>query len=240
MVRRHARSHVAPSAYVFPGGTARPDDREPFPPAWTGPGELSTALSARSDEPVASEGAAAIFVAAIRELFEEAGVLLTHEGDQVRRRAGSGSPEVEQARDELNAGRLSLARLMQGWGVEPAFDELVPFSHWVTPVLRTARFDTWFFVAAMPSDQEAVHCNVETTDGAWLAPTAALADAAAGRIEMVFATRMQLARMAQRGSVEELLRFARTKPIRRILPRLTSAEAIEPDAAEQAVLGIDW
>src|SRR6267378_713089 len=102
MVRRHARSPVAPSAYVFPGGTVRPDDLEvDYPP---GPEVLALALSERSDAHVDPSQAAPLYVAAVRELFEEAGVLL------VRNAAGQGLVEVDAADQSLQE-RLESTRL---------------------------------------------------------------------------------------------------------------------------------
>ena len=102
MVRRHARSPVAPSAYVFPGGTVRPDDLDAeYPPDV---GALADVLSARSDTPVESAQAAALYVAAVRELFEEAGVLL------VRDAAGRDLLEVDAADQSLQE-RLESTRL---------------------------------------------------------------------------------------------------------------------------------
>jgi 8-oxo-dGTP pyrophosphatase MutT (NUDIX family) len=214
MVQRHARSRVAPSAYVFPGGTVREDDYA----AWSS--DLEQALCERSDTPVPVTDAAAYFVGAVRELFEEAGVLLARDGSdrliEVDVRDEPLQERLAAARLALQARELSLAHLLEQEQWQPAFDLLVPFSHWVTPAVLAARFDTRFFVSEMPPRQEALHCTIETSEGVWLAP-ARLLD---GDYNVVYATAQHLRRIAPFASVAELLAFACRKPIRRVQPEV--------------------
>jgi 8-oxo-dGTP pyrophosphatase MutT (NUDIX family) len=218
MVRRHARSPVAPLAYVFPGGTLRSDDaRLPVDPA------IARAVSARSDSPLALETARAYLACAARELFEEAGVLLV--------RTTVGAVLAVDASDEglqeklastrlaLQAHELSFGPVLAEFGWHAAFDLLVPFSHWVTPVALAARFDTRFFVAAMPPDQAALHDTIELDEGVWLPPARALA----ADYHTVYATAQHLRRIAPFRMVADLLAFARAKPIRRVQPDVTEA-----------------
>jgi 8-oxo-dGTP pyrophosphatase MutT (NUDIX family) len=216
MVRRHARSPVAPSAYVFPGGTVREDDLHV--PALDGP-ELARALSERSDTPVDAPAAAGLFVCAVRELFEEAGILL------VRNRTGEllgvGESDAQQERLEslrlaLQASELSIGDLLADGGWTPAFDLLVPFSHWITPRVIAARFDTRFFVAEQPPGQSPLHDTIETSEGVWLRPERALD----GHYHTVYATAQHLRRLAPFRSVAELFAFARDKPIRMVSPEV--------------------
>src|SRR5437762_1867857 len=144
MVRRHARSPVAPSAYVFPGGTVRDDDTDLHLAD-----ALGALLSSRSDTPLDPSAAAALYVAALRELFEEASVLLVHDptGQLLEVDATDTilQERLESTRLALQARELSLARVLHDWQWTPAFQTLVPFSHWVTPDVLAARFDTRFF-----------------------------------------------------------------------------------------------
>ena len=211
MVRRHARSRVAPSAFVFPGGTVRDDDS----------GASCDALSDRTDSPLSASEAGAYCVAAVRELFEEAGVLLacTSSGDLLGV-SDSDVPlqeELAAARLTLQARDLSLFALLARHGWQPAFDALVPFSHWVTPDVLAVRFDTRFFVAAMPARQNALHCTIETSEGIWLTPSEALDNDA---YPVVYATAQHLRRLVPFSSVSSLLDFARRKPIRRVQPEV--------------------
>jgi 8-oxo-dGTP pyrophosphatase MutT (NUDIX family) len=217
MVRRHARSPVMPSAYVFPGGTVRDDD----PPAAAEHGPtLARALSERSDTPVDAAQAAALYVCAVRESFEEAGVLLVRDRhDRLLSVAESEvglQDELESTRLALQARELSIGGVLYQHGWSPAFDLLVPFSHWITPKGLAARFDTRFFVAAMPAGQTALHDTIETTEGVWVAPKQVLE----GDYQTVFATAQHLHRLSAYGSVAELLEFAQSKPIRMISPEV--------------------
>ena len=219
MVRRHQRSPVLPSAYVFPGGTIRADDLhlELDPHA---PERLAEALSARSDSPVDAQQAVAYYVSALRELFEEAGVLLVRDPTGRLLTVDATDTGLQErlaaTRLSLQARDLSLARVLADWGWQPAFDLLVPFSHWVTPALLVARFDTRFFVAEMPPDQAALHDTIELSDGVWLSPR----DLLDGDYTVVYATAQHLRRLAPFGTVRELLAFAEQKRIRRLSPEV--------------------
>ena len=221
MVRRHVRSAVAPNAYVFPGGTLRADDLEfdPAPDAVA----LARALSERADTPVEPVQAAALYVSALRELFEEAGVLLVCDAEggpvTVDDADTTLQERLQSTRLTLQAHELSFARVLAEWGWQPAFDRLVPFSHWVTPRLLAARFDTRFFVAEMPPGQAALHDTIETSEGVWLSPLRALED----DYHTVYATAQHLRRISPFGSVRDLLAFARQKPIRRVSPEVVES-----------------
>ena len=234
MVRRHASSAAFASAYVFPGGTVRPDDFE-FPV--TDVDSLSKVLSSRSDTPVEPATAAALFVCAVRELFEEAGVLLASDtsGQLLRVDPADTSLQerLEGMRLSLQANQLSLDDFLAERAWRPAFDRLVPFSHWITPRAMARRFDTRFFVAELPPGQSALHDTIESTDGVWLTPSAALA----ADYHTVYATAQHLRRMSQFETVSRLLEFAHEKTIRMVSPEVNEhAEGlrvfIRPDIAE--------
>ena len=212
MVRRHAEMSVNPNVYVFPGGTVHADDSAAAWPA-------APNLSERSDEAVSPEMARALYICALRELFEEAGVLLVRDTpDHVLLVDDPLADRLSAARTEVQAGTRSFLDLLGQW--QPAFDLLVPFSHWVTPVAMPARFDTWFFVARLPERQVALHLEVETSDGAWLSPSGLLDPSARGPYTLVFATEQHLHRIAPFSDVASLLDFAGSKPIRRVQPEL--------------------
>jgi len=237
MVLRHARSPVLPSAYVFPGGTVRPDDLE-LEVAADERQRLALALSERSDSPVNADQAVAYYASALRELFEEAGVLLVHAADgQLLTVDATDTPlqaRLAATRQALQARNLSLATLLADWRCRPAFDRLVPFSHWVTPALLVARFDTRFFVAALPPGQAALHDTVELSDGIWLRPQAVLD----GEYHVVYATAQHLQRLAPFGTVTELFDFAANKRIQRLSPDVVEGGTgltafIRPELADQ-------
>ena len=219
MVRRHAQSPAFPSAYVFPGGTIRDDDRE-LDSFLGGADGLAHRLSARSDSPVAGEVASALYVCAIRELFEEAGVLLVRDanGDLLGVDEGdvTAQEQLESLRLALQARELSVGSVLRERGWTPALDLLVPFSHWITPRMIVARFDTRFFVAELPPRQSALHDTIETSEGVWLPPSRLLE----GDYHTVYATAQHLLRLAPFSSVGDLFAFAREKPIRMVSPEI--------------------
>lgn len=223
MVRRHQASRFAADAYVFPGGTVRPDDTlGPAEAAAIGldPDALRAALLARGD-PFAEreDGGLALWVAALRELFEEAGLLLAE--DAAGRPVDLAAPElgarVAALRSEVQQGRLALADLARQLGLRLAAERLVYFSRWITPVDSPRRYDTRFFVAELPAGQQAGHCQIETTEGLWLAPDEALARHARGELAMMFPTREHLRRLAPFRRPAELFAFARAKTVRPVL-----------------------
>lgn len=219
MVRRHARSPSFPSAYVFPGGTVRDDDL-----AYAAPDAavLKDALGSRSDSSVDASEASALYACAVRELFEEAGVFLVRDlGGSLLQVPESDTvlqERLESTRLALQARDLSITQVLGDNAWQPAFELLVPFSHWVTPGAVARRFDTRFFVAELPAGQSALHDTIETSEGLWLAPSRALEP----EYHTVFATTHHLRRLALFTSVGELMEFARAKPIR----------VVEPEVAE--------
>lgn len=210
MVRRHSQTPVNPNVYVFPGGTVHARDEDP---SWPDPPDD---LAARSDTSLNTQEARAVYTCAVRELFEEAGVLLVRDApDHVLAVNEAEADRLAAGRSAVQSGERPLKDLLGAW--QPAFDLLVPFSHWVTPVAAPARFDTWFFVAVLPARQVALHLEIETSDGVWLSPRQLLDDAA---YRLVFATEQHIRRLAPYGTVADLLAFARGKPIRRLQPDL--------------------
>jgi 8-oxo-dGTP pyrophosphatase MutT (NUDIX family) len=219
MVRRHARSPVNPNVYVFPGGVVRADDE-----AFTDP----LGLGNRSDTSVEPNQAAALYACALRELFEEAGVLLARDASGSLLAVDDSDAGLQDrlatARADIQAGRRSLGALLHDLQLSPAFDLLVPFSHWVTPTAAPARFDTWFFIAELPVRQVALHCQIETSDGVWLSPSALLDPTARGPYDLVFATEQHVRRLAPFDRLHDLLAFAAGKSIKRVQPELLVAD----------------
>lgn len=190
MIQRHRDLRFAPGATVFPGGRLDAEDSE-LP--WR---DLSLPLT--DDMPRR--------MAAIREAFEECGLLL------------AGGPVDAATIDGLRAasGGTFLDRLLAA-GLEPDVAALVPFARWVTPESVWRRFDTLFFLAKAPARQTAVVDGVEAVAGFWGTPRAILAEADAERLSLVFATRMNLLRLAGsrtvRHAMEEAARFHPLTPI---------------------------
>lgn len=156
--------------YVYPGGAVDQDDENE---------EVVTSCTvcpSGMESEVFPEGLLGYRVAAMRELFEEAGVLLAYRKDGTPLRHID-EPEREKFtryRQELNAGQITFLQLLSQENLSLALDNLFYYAHWITPEARPIRFDTRFFVAVHPSGQEASPDQTETTDGIWIAPKAAL------------------------------------------------------------------
>lgn len=224
MVKRHYRIDFAGGALVFPGGKVDAGDRVP-------------ALGAlcRGAEKLDTD-ALAFRVAAIREAFEECGILMARRRGQDDLLESARLPEIDlQYRADLTAGRIDIATLAVRETLELACDFLVPFSHWITPEAMPKRFDTLFFLAAAPPEQLAVHDGSESVDSVWITPAGALTAAAAGELTVVFPTRLNLEQLSESRTVAEALDMARARPIAPIFPWIETRDdaaylCISPEA----------
>lgn len=216
MLRRHAAVEFAGDAWVFPGGTVDPADRSLSPRCWHG---IDTeALAGRFAVP--GDLVLGFHVAAVRELFEEAGLLLAT-------CAGGNSPDLstpEVAAVRSEAAARDAKRVFHDWlaaqGLVLDLSELTYLSRWVTPSALPKRFDATFFLTRAPLDQVAAHDRVETTAGRWLDPRVALAEHAAGSLPMMYPTRRTLEWLAGFGDVAAALDAAASQvEIRTIEPR---------------------
>jgi 8-oxo-dGTP pyrophosphatase MutT (NUDIX family) len=202
---------------VFPGGGVDPADVAdetvpwvgPAPEEWCAPLSAGTAL------------ARGLVCAAVRETFEESGVLL----------AGPGPDEVvadtadwEDERKALEARTLSLSTLFGDRGLHLRADLLRPWSHWITPEIEHRRFDTRFFVAALPTGQRARDVAGESDHAAWVRPAEALAQVERGERMMVPPTAMTLRDIAEHDTVTDVLAAAPARHIEPVMPRLKQGE----------------
>lgn len=224
MVRRHEQSGFASSAYVFPGGSVIASDLT------SGAQSLSSSLTAaeaaailgrRGDvTPEDSVECLGYWLAGARELLEEGGVLIH---DQTR-------PVSQQALGQARAATLErgdqFAEAVRALDAQLDLASLIYFSHWRTPVQSPKRYDTRFFLAVMPEDQEASHCGIETTDALWITPSQALARAESGSLRIVYATRAHILRIAPHRSLDALVEFARSKPVRCVDPVINPDRSI--------------
>ena len=204
MLRRTLAAEFMGGAYVFPGGAVDAEDRAP---------ELLGRCHGRDDSTASTQlglhaGGLGFWVAAIREAFEEAGVLLARSG-------ATGLP-VDLG-DSSAAARLETARRAVGFGERP-FVEVIEdedllldagvlhlFSHWITPAGAPRRYDTWFFVAAAPEGHAYLHDDSETVASVWIRPADALARAERGELEIIFPTMRNLEQLARFATARDLL-----------------------------------
>lgn len=213
-VVRNAKTAFAGGALVFPGGAVDPSDHD-------------LAGDIAGTHPGLTNEDKAIRIAAIRETFEESGILLARDGAGAPVRPDRVTELVKTCRDGDEPDFR--AALRQG-GLVPAIDALVPFARWITPPIRPKRFDTHFFVAAAPNGQQLAHDGSEAVDSIWIEPQAAIDGTAEGRFKLVFATRMNLMRVGAAASAAEAIAAARATPIVSITP-----EYVETDEARRSV-----
>ena len=196
MLRRTISAAFAGGMYVFPGG--RVDEAD-------------------------GEGDAAYAMAAVRECFEEAGVLFAYDerGELVTLSDAATRERFGRYRAGLNAGTTGLLDVLGAENLRVAADRLTYFSNWITPVGAPRRYDTRFFVAEAPAGQEALHDNRETIHHLWIAPGAALDRYHSGEFKMRTPTVTTLKDFAEYDSVAGLIAAMRARrDIPAILPRI--------------------
>jgi len=220
MLRRNLSSAFVAGAYVFPGGAVDTADRS----------TATDALVDGLDDATAStwlgraEGGLGFWVAAIRESFEEAGVLLARDAAT---RAGASPAVVERlvpARAAVAAGDRPFADVVRDGGLRLDAGCLRVFGHWITPSPAPRRYDTWFFVAPAPAGHAYVHDDSETIASTWVGPADALEQARQGDLELIYPTYR---------SVEALSRFETTHDLFRAVDEAWR----EPDQALAEVEG---
>lgn len=199
LLKRHGLSDVLGGAYVFPGGKVDRADAELD--AALHLDEHPEQLHALLGEPALQAAAAAgLYVAALREAFEESGVLFAERASERARAAAM-----------LREGR-AFGEVLGELGLKLQTRGVLPWSRWITPhrpSVMNKRFDTRFFVAALPPEQEARHDEHETTESLWLSPRAALEQYRDQQIELAPPQIMSLAHLARHGSVQSVLDAAR-------------------------------
>ena len=220
MVRRVIQSDFMPDVYVFPGGSVQPDDLAAEQEAG-----ICHAVTAEATDP---EGRTTlgkgVRAAAIRELFEEAGVLLAYHGADVLAVDAENRERFEGYRRAFNERKGSLVEMARTEQLTLASDRLHYFAHWITPEGLPKRFDTHFFVTTAPTAQQAIYDNLETSEGIWIAPSDALASAQREEFPIVFATIHQLHELAAFGSVAEALQASAQKQVRTHAPVLVERD----------------
>jgi len=211
MMVRHYEIDFNSGALVFPGGSVDKGDREIIGNAdlfTGGEGLDADALSFR--------------IAAIRETFEESGILLARaKGSGALIDAQRASAIEAGNRKDLCEGSVSFLKVLSDNELVLALDELIPYAHWITPEGMPKRFDTWFFLAAAPPDQLGTHDGRESTDSIWVSPREALEGGESGRFKLPFPTTRNLIKLGKQGSVQAALGDARGKPIVAVMPVMT-------------------
>jgi len=206
LVRRSDKVAFMAGAHVFPGGRLDPGDDATPADACDGLETLGRCgdLSAHEE--------ARYRVAALRELLEEAGLLLARRGGQMADHAAAAALRAALDPDRGFVGQVAAS------GLRVALDAVMPFARWVTPAIEIRRFDTRFLLARVPEGQEATHDAGETTALEWLAPSVAIARAEGGAIALPPPTWTTLLRLARFSSIDEAWAWASATSIHAIHP----------------------
>jgi 8-oxo-dGTP pyrophosphatase MutT (NUDIX family) len=222
LLKRHEKSSFMGGNFVYPGGRVDRDD-----------GSLEICSFSKGitfDEAhkilggtFSPEESFAHWIAAIRELFEEAGVLLAYaqNGDLVQIKNQDELNMFSNYRNLLQKGGITICQMAQEEKLLFALDQLLYYAHWITPEARSERFDTRFFLAQYPTGQEASHDQKETTAGIWITPQKALEENLKGEVMLSPPTLKTLEDLSRFKSIGEVFYSLKTREIRPILPILT-------------------
>ena len=221
MVVRHHQIDFASGALVFPGGKVAAGDeavRDRCPGA---EGLDDTQFSLQ--------------VAAIREAFEECGILLASERGSQDLIDSARLATLDHYQEPLAKGEMTIGEFLEKEDLVLQLDRLHHFSHWITPEMMPKRFDTHFYLAIAPADHLAVHDGHESVDSVWIKPEQALQEAEAGTRTVIFPTRLNIEMLAESQSVAEALKDAQERKIVTVTPWTDKREdgmylCIQPEA----------
>jgi len=209
MVVRHHQIDFASGALVFPGGKLNEGD-----------GCVDQFCKSASIQ----DTGLAYQVGAIREAFEECGILLAREKGQTTLINASRLKKLEQYREPLAKGKLELKTFLESESLILACDQLQHYAHWVTPEMMPKRFDTQFYLAEAPADHLAIHDGYESVDSVWIRPEDALAGNKSGKYTIIFPTRLNIEMLAEANSVEDAFTQAKMRKIATVKPRFEKRE----------------
>ena len=224
MLRRNLKSDFVGGAYVFPGGAVDPEDAM---------GDVEQWCAGRADRDASlllevESGGLAYWVAAIREAFEEAGLLLAVDS--------SGAPlrfdddEVNERfllhRQAVDDGRMAMSTLCELENITLRVDRMGYFSRWVTPLGAPRRYDTRFFVAHAPEGQVPLHDDVEVIANLWIRPADALDRFARGDFQLIFPTVRSLEALTQFERADDVVEHAHAMSrVDAIVPRIEESDS---------------
>jgi 8-oxo-dGTP pyrophosphatase MutT (NUDIX family) len=215
LLRRRASMAFAGGMYAYPGGGVDPRDAEAHI-GWAGPAPEEWGRRLGLDPSTAQ----AVVCAAVRETFEEAGVLLAGpDGASVV--ADTAGPDWQEDRAALEDHRLSFAEFLARRGLVLRGDLLGAWARWITPEFEERRYDTWFFVAALPSGQRAAHGTGEADRTVWLTPADAVAGFADGRLGMLPPTVTVLRELMPLRSASAAPTAAAERSLKPVMARIT-------------------
>jgi 8-oxo-dGTP pyrophosphatase MutT (NUDIX family) len=220
LLERTARSAVLPAMYVFPGGRVEESDRALLDRL----GRFRASDARARLTTVAPELALGYFVAAVRETFEEAGLLLARRRGHSDLLDADTASALQQHRLPVQASPARFKELIEAEDLELAVDHLSVHGHWITPERVERRFDTIFFAALAPAGQLAQHDGVESMSHAWLRPEDALDQARRGERQIIFPTACNLDTLCGFADATTALATSRARTVVTVLPRFVERD----------------
>jgi 8-oxo-dGTP pyrophosphatase MutT (NUDIX family) len=215
LLRRNQRAGFVPGAYVFPGGRVDPADSSPHALARLD-GLTAERAAERLDLPDGDPPAIAYYVAALREAFEETGILVG--GPPADRSARPGAGEVAPVREDLLEDRITFAEALARLDRRASADALEYLAHWITPEREPRRYDTRFFAARIPEGAEPVIDAREMTHALWITPAAGVLGAREKELPMILPTVRTLEQLSAFRGTEEVLQALPHLAVPTILP----------------------
>lgn len=221
LLKRHEKSSFMGGNYVFPGGRVDCED-----------GSLETCALSKGVTAeqacqmlrgsLSPEESLAHWIAGVRELFEEAGILLAYDenNELIQLKTPDERRTLEHGRTLLQKGERTICQIAKEKGIIFALDKLHYYAHWITPEARTLRFDTRFFLARYPDGQEASFDQKETTAEVWLAPREAVDENIKGKVALSPPTLQIMEDLSQYGTLEDVFSSLKKREIKPILPIL--------------------
>jgi 8-oxo-dGTP pyrophosphatase MutT (NUDIX family) len=213
MVLRHEKSNFASGALVFPGGKIDENDKLPA--------LRSFCTGAEGVE----DSMLCIMVAAIRETFEESGILLARHGDDDNILSGGRLASLDGYRQPLNSGELTLVEFLKKEDIKLACDQLTFFAHWITPEMVPRRFDTRFFLANAPEGHDGAHDGTESVDSIWISTQDAISEYKDGKYFIMFPTRMNIQKLGRNRTMDDALAAARSTRVTTVSPWVEERES---------------
>ena len=218
LMRRSRKAGFVPGAYVFPGG--RVDNSDALPGVVSLLDDLDTDTARDRLEHDGDPPAIAYYLAALREAFEETGIMVGLRADRSAPPTAAEDPAIDEIRDALMGDRLSFEEAIARMECRIAGDAIEYIAHWITPEPEPRRYDTRFFAAKVRAGATAIVDPREMTDALWLSPREALERLDRGELPMVFPTIKTIEALSRYESADDALEGYGAEPVRTILPTL--------------------
>lgn len=221
LARRHRDSSFMAEAYVFPGGQVAAADTDAKLNSYISIPAHFNPQASLQDDSLSPEMAQSFFICAIRETFEEAGVLIarTSSGHSIKLDSNQGNERFTAYRRELNAGNLTIHDIAEKESLLFPLETLIPYAHWITPEIMPKRFRTFFFLVKLPEEQKTITDCSELTDSLWATPKDILKMHYNKEIMLMPPTLKTLEELTAHASIDELFAAARGRAIYPVMPQ---------------------